>query len=284
MARIAVVTESSGCLPHEISKALNIHVAPIHIFWGRDEYRDEVDMTAKEFYARIRQLGENDKLPTTSGAVQGEFLQIFESLRGKVDGVVVPVLAGALSAGYSSAMSAKEMVPELPIEVIDTRTCMTALGLLVIATARVAASGADMAQVTKTARDLIPKVHCYWAMETVEYVSHGGRMKVPPDQLAEWLEVKPLARFSPEGKIEPVARPRGMPEAIDFMLNRVRDLGTEGPLHVGIIHGDVPEQAERLKEMVVAQFHPAELWVSLLTPVVGAHMGPGTIGLGFYRG
>ena len=123
MSKIGIVTDSVACIPTNLVKKYDIHVAPVQIIWDRDAYRDGIDMTPNEFYARLRT---SKTLPTTSSGIQGEFLQIFEGLRQKVDSIVTIVLTGALGASYSSACNAKEMVSDIPIEVIDTSTAMMA--------------------------------------------------------------------------------------------------------------------------------------------------------------
>jgi DegV family protein with EDD domain len=122
--KIAVVTDTVAGIPSDLIKKHNILVAPIHIIWDGVDYRDSVDMPVSEFYARLRK---SKTLPTTTSAIQGEFLQIFERLKGKVDGVVVLTISKEIPAAcYDSALNAKALVEVLPIEVIDTRTAMMA--------------------------------------------------------------------------------------------------------------------------------------------------------------
>ncbi len=280
MSKIAVVTDSVACIPPDLVKRYDIHVAPVQIIWDRVTYRDGIDLSPAEFYARLRTARE---LPTTSSAIQGEFLTIFENLRGKVDGIVAIVLTGALGAAYSSASNAKEMVSDVPTEVIDTSQAMMAQGFIVLEAARVAAAGGTMAEVIKAARDMLPRVHMIWAMDTLEYLRRGGRVSMPQALIAGWLNVKPIVGLV-EGKVAPLARARSRPKAqaklIDLMAERV---GTEKPVHVTVMHGDVPDEAEKLKKMVTDRFQCAELLTSAITPVIGTHTGPGTLGLAFYR-
>ena len=280
MARIAVVTDSVACIPTDLVQKYNIHVAPVQIIWDRTAYRDGIDMTPKEFYARLRT---SKTLPTTSSGIQGEFVQIFEELRGKVDGIVAIVLTGALGAAYNSACNARELVSDVPIEVIDTRSAMMAQGFVVLEAAKVAAAGGTMEEIAKAARDMIPKVHLLWAMDTLEYMRKGGRISLPQAILASWLNVKPIATIE-EGKVEPLARVRNKPKALEKLLELAAGLVTgKSPLHVTVMHGDVPKEAEQLKQRVANRFQCSELLTSEITPVIGTHTGPGTLGLAFYN-
>jgi len=280
LGKIAVVTDSVATIPPDLVKKYSIQVAPVQIIWERVTYRDGVDLKPAEFYQRLRKAKD---LPTTSSAIQGEFLTIFEGLRGKVDGIVAIVLTGALGGAFSSASNAKEMVSDVPIEVIDTRTAMMAQGFIVLAAAKVAAAGGSLQQVVKTAQDMLPRVHIIWAMDTLEYLRRGGRVSMPQAILASWLNVKPITGLV-EGKVAPLARVRSRPKAqaklIEMMAERAND---KTPLHVAVMHGDVPEEAEKLKKMVAGRFQCAEFLTSEITPVIGTHTGPGTLGLAFYN-
>jgi DegV family protein with EDD domain len=280
MSNIAVVTDSVACIPADLVNKYNIHVAPVQIIWDREKYQDGIDLSAKEFYTRLRT---SKTLPTTSSGIQGEFLTIFESLRQKVDGIVTIVLTGALGAAYSSANNAKEMVEDIPIEIIDTRTAMMAQGFVVLAAAKVAAEGGTIEEVAKAAQEIIPEVHLIWTMDTLEYMRRGGRISLPQAILASWLNVKPIVAIN-EGKVVPVAKVRKRPRAIDKLLELTEQkMSGKGPLHMAVMHGDVPGEVEQLKQRVLDRFQCSELIVSEISPVVGTHTGPETLGLAFYN-
>ena len=280
MAKIAVVTDSVATIPDELVKKYNIYVAPVHIIWDKVDYRDGVDLQTSEFYARLRK---SKTLPTTSSAIQGEFIQIFEGLRGKVDGIVTLALTGALGAAYDSALNAKELVPDIPIEVIDTRTAFMAQGFGVIAAAKAALAGGSIADVIKAAQKVIPRTHVFWAMDTLEYLRKGGRVSLPQAMLASWLQVKPITGLK-EGKVEPLARVRTRAKVIDKLLELMDErVSGDSPLHVSVLHGDAAEEAGQLEQKVNARYKPVELVRSEISPVIGTHTGPGTLGLAFYN-
>jgi len=282
MSNIAVVTDSVACIPADLVNKYNIHVAPVHIIWDGVKYQDGVTLSPKEFYTRLRT---SKTLPTTSSAIQGEFIQIFESLRQKVDGIVTIVLTSALGAAYSAANNAKEMVEDVRIEVIDTHTAMMAQGFSVLAAAKVAADGGTMEDVAKAVREVVPKVHLIWTMDTLDYMRRGGRVSLPQAILASWLNVKPIVAIV-EGKVAPVAKVRKRPKSIEKVLELAEQeiSGKKGPLHMAVMHGDVPEEVEQLKQRVEERFQCSELIVSEISPVVGTHTGPETLGLAFYNG
>jgi DegV family protein with EDD domain len=282
MAKIAVVTDSVACIPPELIKQYGIHVAAVQVIWDRKTYRDGIDMSMKEFYQRLRT---SKTIPTTTSAIQGDYIQIYESLSGKVDGIVVVALSGALGASYTSAISAAEIVTGTPIEVVDTSTAMLSQGFIALEAAKAAAKGGTMQEVAQAARDAIPKVTIFFAMDTLDYMRRGGRVSLPQAVLASWLKVKPIMSIETEdGKIHPLERTRTKPKAVDklFEIMAQRVKGT-GPLHVGIIHGDIPDEAENVKARVLEIYKPVEVLINEITPVVGTHLGPGALGLALYE-
>ncbi len=279
MSHIAVVTDSTSTLPKELVQRYNIYVAPLSVTWDKVRYRDGVDLQIDEFYQRLRK---SKTLPTTSSAIQGEFLQLFEELRGKVDGIVAVVLSGGLGAAYSSAMNAKEMVPEVPVEVIDSRLACTGMGFGAIAAAKVALAGGNIEEVTRAAKDILKKTHILFCMETIEYLRRGGRINLPAAMMATLLRVKPIMVFK-DGKVEPVARPRTRPKAMESLLNLMKERTSDTPLHVAVENADDLDGAEALKKLIAEQFECAELFITGFTPVIGTHMGPGALGISFYN-
>lgn len=282
MGKIAVVTDSVACLPPDLVARHGIHVAAVQVIWDKKTYRDGIDMSMKEFYTRLRT---SKTLPTTSSAIQGDYIQIFEALSGKVDGIVVITLSGTLGASYNSAMSAAEIVTDTPVEVVDTSTAMLAQGFIVLEAAKAAAKGSTMQEIAGAARAAIPKAHIFWAMDTLDYMRRGGRVSLPQAVLASWLRVKPILSIETEdGKVHPLERTRTKPKAMDKLLEIMeqRVKGT-GALHAGVVHGDIPEEAESLKQRVIERFKPVEVLVSEITPVIGTHLGPGAIGLALYQ-
>jgi DegV family protein with EDD domain len=282
MPKIAVVTDSVACIPPDLVAQHGIHVAAVQVIWDKKTYRDGIDMSMKEFYTRLRT---SKTLPTTSSAIQGDYIQIFEALSGKVDGIVVIALSGALGASYNTAMSAAEIVPDTPVEVVDTYTAMLAQGFIVLEAAKAAAKESTMQEVAQAAREAIPKTSIFWAMDTLEYMRRGGRVSLPQAVLASWLRVKPILSIETEdGKVHPLERTRTKPKAMDKLLEIMEQrVNRTGPLHVGVIHGDIPDEAESLKGRVLERFKPVEVLISEITPVVGTHLGPGAIGLALYQ-
>ena len=279
MSKIAVVTDSVAIIPEDLVKQYGIHVVPCHVNWDKVRYRDGVDIKARDFYKRLRK---SHTLPTTSSGIMGELSQLFEELKGKVDGIVAIMLTGGLGTAYQSAVKAKEMVHGVPIEVIDTRLALMGEGFIVLEAAKAAKSGGTIEEVVKAARDTMAKMHVYFALDTFEFLRRGGRVSFPKAALASLLRVKPIMAFV-DGKVEAIKRPRTMSAAIKAMVDIMKEKVKNTPLHVSVSHADNPEGVETLKKKIEASFTCKEMIVTEVTPIIGTHWGPGALGIAFYN-
>jgi len=280
MSKIAVVTDSVSCLPAELAREHGVTVAPIQMVWDRVTYRDGVDMTMAQFYARLRT---SRTLPTTTSGIQGEFIRIFEGLRGKVDGVLVLTFSRDFGASYTSARTARELVPGLPVEIIDTRTVLMAQGFVVLAAARKARQGASLEAVAQAARDVMPRVHYFGMLDTLEYLRRGGRVSLPKALLAAWLQVKPIMTVV-EGKMNLMDRVRTRAKALARLLELTESrLKPSGALHMAVLHGDALPEAGAFRAKLMARFAPVQMVTSEVSPVIGTHTGPGMLAVCFYN-
>jgi len=136
MTKIAIVTDSTANLPAEWVEQYDVHVIPLQIHWENDTFRDGVDITPSDFYAR---LSHSKTLPTTSQPSVQDFLQVFESLADQADGIIVPLISSGISGTVASALAAAREFTRIPIEVIDTHITSTGTVLIILAAARAAA-------------------------------------------------------------------------------------------------------------------------------------------------
>lgn len=276
---IKVLVDSSSCMTKEVAEAYHLRLVPLHLVWGKKEYADWVDMTPEEFYARLKT--EKETWPTTSGAVQGEFLKAFEELRGEFDGVVaVTISPDTPSAAYQSALMAKDMAEGLAVEVVDSRSTVTALGLVATAAAQAAHAGASLEEVVKAAQSTIPKVNVFFNVGSITYLIKGGRVSESEVALKEDSHILTIK----EGKITPFEKYPTREEA----RRRLRELLKEKarkdtPLHAGLFHAAARKDAEEFKNEIAGQYNCAELWIGEAAPVGAIHLSPNTLGLAFYN-
>lgn len=278
MDKITIVTDSMANIPPELVKKYHIHVIPCRTVFGREVFRDGVDMTPTEFYRRLR---ESDNLPTTSTPSMGEFLELYRRLGRETEGIVSLHLSRELSATVKVAMEASRMLPDIPIRVIDCRTATMAQGFIVLEAARAAAAGASLSQVVERAEALIPKVNLFATFATLEYLQRGGRIGRAAALVGSVLQIRPIIYIN-EGVVDVWEKPRTRARAVRRIVEIMEEQVGANPLHAAVFHGDALEEAERLKDKMASRFNCIELYVTEFTPVMGAHTGPGLLGVAFY--
>lgn len=282
MSRIAVVTDSTAYLPPELVAQYGIHVMPQQLIWGDETFLDGVTIDPPTFYERLSRSGD---IPTTAQASAGEFAALFAEAARNADGIVGVFISTELSGTVASALAAQELLPDLPIaiEVVDSRSTTMGLGFVALAAARAAAKGRGLAEVASAARELVPRVNVLFIVETLEYLHRGGRIGGASRLLGSALRIKPLLHLS-EGRIDGLERVRTKRKAVQRMLEVMAERVGNAPVHAAVIHANAPEEATRLREQVRERFPYTELHLAELSPVIGTHVGPGTVGVAFYTG
>ena len=277
--RIAVVTDSSAYIPAEECEGLDIRVIPLWMFWDDDRIQDGVDLTPDQFYTRLKN---SQTIPTTSQPSAGEFKAFFEQVAESCDAICAVLVSSQLSGTVASALAAVEELPEIPIEVVDTLGVSMSLGFCVLAAARAAAQGCSLAEAADAARQMSRQVHFLFVVDTLEYLHKGGRIGGAKALFGTALSIKPLLHFQ-EGRIEPLMQVRTKKKAVTTMLDQAAArLAGKKMIEAALLDIDVPVEGDQVAELVKERFPGVRLIRSTVSPVVGTHAGPGTIGLAFY--
>jgi len=287
MGKVGVVIDSGVSIPEELIDEYEIEVVPLVAVFGDKFYRDRIDLkTPSELFQLINK---SDKFPTTSAPSPTDYLERFRRLSKKVDGIFYVAMSSKLSVSFNSATMAKEMaeneLTDVNIEVFDSMTTVGAAGFVALAAARAGASGQDMAQVVEVAKEVRSKVTMIFVMDTLSYLAKSGRIGKAAALMGNMLSIKPIVEIpTSSGRVEPVTRVRTKSKAVKHLLEIVKQrVGTENPIHIMVEHTAVPEEAEKLKELVSAQFNCAELLLCEFNPTGAVTIGPGNLGLSFYR-
>jgi DegV family protein with EDD domain len=278
MSKVAVVTDSVANLPLELVERYAITVIPLLVTFGQEVFRDGLDITAAQFYRRLR---EDEHLPTTSTPSMGDFLSLFHRLAGKAQAIACIHLARELSGTLAIAEEVGQSFKQVPVRIVDSRSAAMAHGFVVLEAARVAAEGGDLAAVVARAREMIPRVNLVVTLDTLEYLYRGGRIGRAARLMGSALQFKPII-FVEDGMVDALERPRTRAKAVrrivEIMTTRVR----ERPVHAAVVHADALDEAERLRQEVASLFNCRELYVTDLTPVMGTHGGPGVLGMAWW--
>ncbi|HEX3032388.1 MAG TPA: DegV family protein [Bacillota bacterium] len=278
MSRVRIVTDSTCDLSRELLDEYNISLVPLKVMLDSVVYRDRIDLSPADFYQRLPGLS---KLPTTSQPSPGEFVAVYESLADRGYQVISIHISGGLSGTVQAAELAASMVPGLEIQVVDSRTVAGQLGLLVLAAAKAAREGKDMASIVAMLHKLRDTSRIYFVLDTLEYLQKGGRIGKSSAFIGNLMNIKPILSMQ-DGVVSPVDKVRGRNKALDRMRELVREGAAGRPVRYCILHGSDDEVAYSLMDRMQQEFGSAETPLLEISPVLGTYAGPGAIGIAYY--
>jgi DegV family protein with EDD domain len=283
MSKIAIVTDSTATIPADLIKPYQISVVPLQVIWGHESQQDGVDVTPTQFYTRLK----NSKvMPSTSQPSPAAFQEVYTRLLEEGYEILSIHISNKLSGTIASATQAKAMILGGPIEIIDSDSTAMAMGFQVLQAARMAAQGATLRECKAMLVQSIPNVGALFAVSTLEFLHRGGRIGAAAAFLGTALNLKPILELT-GGKIEPVERVRTMSKAVDRLLDLLENKIGNQTVRLGSIHADAPEQAEMLMEKARERFGNGKITEAVYTevsPVLGSHTGPGTVGMTYMIG
>lgn len=283
---VALITDTTADIPDALMAQYGIDLVPLTVVWGDKTYLDHVELSAEAFYEG---LPTNPAHPQTSQPSPHDFVQAYnQAAAAGAQEIVVIVISAAMSGTCQSAVQAATLV-DMPVHVVDSMTTCGSLGFQVLAAARAREQGAptaaELAQSMLAAAEAVrAKVQLYVALDTLEYLRLGGRIGNASAFIGSLFDIKPLIQVpTTTGTVEPVQRVRSRKRSIETLYRAFfEQLDVTRPLHVAVLHGAAPEEAQALADRIRHDYDPVELWVNHTGPVLGVHTGPGTVALAGY--
>ena len=283
MSKIAVVTDSTTYMPPELVRKYNISVAPQVLIWGDQTYKDGVDIESREFFTRLKTA---KVMPSTSQVAVLSFQEIFQDCVDKGNEVLALLVSSKLSGTIGSAMQAKELMGPAgeKVHVVDSQSVAMALGFQVLAVARAIEDGASLQDAIALAERSYQNTGVFFAVDTLEFLHRGGRIGGAQRFLGTMLNMKPILAIQ-DGRVEGVDRIRTKNKAHDRVLELVNEkIGGKTPVRLATLHANAAEDAKALLTRAEQAFSPVESLFTEVSPTVGTHAGPGTVGLAFMAG
>ena len=279
--RVVVVVDSAASLP-PCSLEPWLRIVPMQLTIEANTYSDGLGLSPTEFYRMLRKM---DKVPTTAAPSPSAFLDAFRSAAEDAHSIVCLTVSLRFSSTYdSAAVAARQAMAEMPgvqVAVIDSESAAGGEGLVATEAWRAADRGEHLEGVAAAARAVISKVSLIAFLDTLYYVWKGGRVPGVAYAGASLLRIKPMFELT-RGEVRTVARPRTAPRAMERMLELVRMRVGSARVHATVMHADAPEAAEQLRRRVELELTCEELFVSEFSAVMGAHTGPGLLGIAFW--
>lgn len=276
MPKVLIVTDSTADIPFSVRETLNIEVVPLKIHFGDETYLDAVTIQSDEFYQKLSQ---SKVLPTTSQPSPLDFVEMYKRLLKEGDTEVISIhLSAALSGTYQSASLAKSLVDEgRKITLVDSKSASYGLGMMVVAAAEAAKEGKSGEEILNLIHELRESSRIYFIVDTLEYLYRGGRIGKASALIGSLLNIKPILTIDDSGEVAPVDKVRGQKKAMGRIVELLQQDFTGGPIEVMAAHSNSLSAAEELCALVKERFEVSSLSFTNLGPVIGTHVGPGTI-------
>lgn len=283
MPNVVIVTDSTADLPQDLVTQYNITVLPLSIIWEGTSYRDGIDMRPAEFYDRLRVAAQ---LPTTSQVTAPAFESAFAGILEQ-DGCVLAILVSAkLSGTFDAALQARASLGagQEKIALVDSRLTTVAMAMPVLMAARAAAAGESLSSCQSVAEQACAHTGVLFVVETLEFMRRGGRIGGAQAFLGTALNIKPLLGMR-DGEIEAIQKIRTKRAAVERMLDlTVERIGQRTPVRLAAAYASAEAEAAAVLDAASAQLKPVETLCRPLSPVLGTHVGPGTVALAYMAG
>jgi DegV family protein with EDD domain len=276
MGGIKIVTDSASDLAPDLAEQHDIRVVPLTIRFGDTEFLDRRDLTPDEFWSRC---ASSPVLPETAAPSPGAFQQAFqEAADAGYDGIVCICLSAAVSATFQSASAAAESLGgKFPVRVIDSRSITMGEGLQALAAARMSADGKGLEDVALLTQDLVARTRFFGAIDTLEYLKKGGRISGGRALLGSLLSFKPIIEIR-DGVVEAESRQRTRTRSLQYLVNKVRQY--EHIEQLAVLDAAAPD-IENFRTLMAEVFPREDTILSDVGPIIGAHSGPGAVGVTF---
>lgn len=282
MSKVAIITNSTAYLPEDMVSAYKITVLPLVVIWGEEVLRDNIDIGPDEFYQR---LSTAKTMPSTSQATIIAFADAYKQLHSEGYEILAIVLSSALSGTMGSAIQAKEMVPEAKVTLFDSQQTSLPLAYMVLSAARAAKRGASVERCLEIVETIRENTNVFFAVDTLEFLHRGGRIGGASRYLGTALKLKPILTLE-EGKIEALEKVRTTKKAHNRLIELLKEKvkGHEKVNMIGVLSAAAAETASNLLNKVKEEFTPDEILLANISPVLGTHTGPGTVGVAYVVG
>jgi len=282
MKKVVIATDSSAYLPKQYVDQYQIPVLPLTLHWEGKSYFDGVDIQAEEFY---QQLAKSKNMATTSQVTVGQFLEVFKKLLDEGKQVLYLGISTGISATVNSAIQAKaELGNPEDLIVMDSKIVSMALSLMVLTVARAADQGASLKECYQLAQDSYSHIGVYFTVDNLENLHRGGRINSAKRLLGSALNLKPIMEIR-DGKIELVESVISRKKALNRMVDLiVRDVAGRTPVRLAPFHALAFDDMVTLENLGKEQLNPIEIIRSEVSPMIGSHVGPGTVSMAYMAG
>lgn len=277
--KVAVMTDSTAYIPKQLRESESIHMVPLSVVFGEVAYQEEVDLTTDKFYQMVKHA---DNLPKTSQPSTGSIVEKLEELAIDYDAVVSVHLSSGISGTYHAVASAGEMVDGITVYPFDSEISCLPQGFYALEAATMARDNATPEAILDRLAQMKQDMRAYFMVVDLNHLHRGGRLNGAQVLVGSILQIKPVLHFV-DRMIVPFEKIRTRKKALNRIISLLEeDIDKGKQLKVAIIHGNAEQAAIDLKAELVDKHPELDCHISYFGPVIGTHVGPGSIGIGWY--
>ncbi len=277
--KIAIVTDSTAYLPSETLKKYNIYTTSLNVVFEDESFKEGIDLSTEKFYDKVR---ETKDLPTTSQPAIGEMIQLYEDLSKDYDAVISIHLSKKFSGTYRAAQTANELVDEIEIYAFDSGISTMAQGFQVVEAAKMAEKGKSVDAIIQRLEKMRENTRAYFMVADLTHLQRGGRLSGAQALVGSLLNIKPVLHIT-EGLILPFEKIRSKKKALKRIFNLLEeDTDSKTVKEVVFIHANNESGAQELKQEYEKKYPKIKTHLSYFGPVIGTHLGEGSLGIAWY--
>ena len=283
MSKVIVLTDSTAYIPEDLLTKYNIKTIPLTVIWGEETFQDGIDIQPDDFYKR---LATAKHMPSTSQPSPMTMKIEYEKLLEEGYEICGIFISSKLSGTMHSSLQALDMLEKgkEKIEIIDSLSTSMSMGFQAIAAAKAAQDGASLSECKRIAEAAKEKTGIMFVVDTLEFLHRGGRIGGAQRLLGTALNFKPILELQ-NGSIESIEKVRTKKKAYNRLLDLlVEQIGEAPNIHLASLNANAESDANSLLEKATELLNPIETVSSVLSPAIGTHVGPGTVGLAYMAG
>ncbi len=278
MIDVAIVTDSSAGIPREMAEKVNLNIIPMGIQIDNHIYREGLDITTEEFYAKF----EDANSVSTSQPSPNDFLEVYQKLAKKAKEIISIHVTSLGSGTVSVANLIKEQI-SIPTFIVDSKTASMAQGFIALVAAKAAQKGKTREEILEIIEQAKEQTAVFVAVPTLKYLARSGRISAAKSMLANILSIKPILGVN-NGIVDVIDKVRSYPKALQRLVNLVEERFPSQELKIAILHTNAPEKAAEFKANVEERLHDAKVFIMEMGTALAVHGGQGMIGIAAYCG
>ncbi|MFA9557417.1 DegV family protein [Evansella sp. AB-rgal1] len=279
MGNVRIVTDSTADIPKSLQEELNITVVPLKVHFGEETFEDGVDLLPDAFYEKLQSA---NQIPTTSQPTPYQFETVYRSIfdENSDSDIISMHLSSKLSGTFQSAYIASQTLgTDVPVSVVDTKRASYAIGIIVVELARMAKTGATKEECMKRLDSLLEDTSVFFMVDTLEFLEKNGRIGKASAVLGSLLKIKPILSLNNDGEVFPFEKVRGQKKAVSRIIQELETRYGKEDVNIGISHAQCLLEAEEMMSKLTDNFHVKDQVITDIGPVIGTHVGPGTIAI-----